>query len=69
MEIYDKQDSEYFEVWLTNEEQTQIDRSELTKQLLSDKADKRYKVVYFLSGAGELFSNTEGLLLMNLGCA
>ena len=69
MEIYDKQDNEYYEVWLTNEEQTQIDRSELTKQLLSEKADKRYKVVYFLSGSDDLFTNTEGLILMNLGCA
>lgn len=69
MEIYDKEDKGYFEVWLTNEEQLKVDRTELTRQLLSVKADKRYKVMYLLSGTGDLFANVEGLILTNLGCA
>ena len=69
MEVYDKKESGYYEVWLTNEEQSRIDRAELTERLLSEKPGKRYKVVYFLSGSDDLYPNTEKLILMNLGCA
>ncbi len=72
MEIYHKEDKEYIEVWLTNEEQETCDRKELTELLLSDltpKKRKKCKVVYFLSGKGDLFQCTENLLINNLGCA
>lgn len=69
MKIYDKLEKGYIEVWLTNEEQKIYDRAELTKQLLSETTVKRCKVVYFLSGNDDLYTNTEGLLLTNLGCA
>ncbi len=69
MKIYDKQEKGYIEVWLTNEEQKIYDRAELTKQLLSETTAKKCKVVYFLSGNDDLYTNTEGLLLTNLGCA
>lgn len=68
LEIYDKQDKGYIEVWLTNEEQQHCDRAELTKKLLSKVKSKKCKVVYFLSGQSDLFQCTEYLLTRNLGC-
>ena len=35
MEIYNKQNRGYIEVWLTNEEQQMYDRTELAERLLS----------------------------------
>lgn len=69
MEIYNKPDKGCIEVWLTNEEQQMYDREELTEQLLSKVTAKKCKVVFFLSGQGDLFQCTEGLLIKNLGCA
>jgi len=69
LEIYDKQKEKYYEVWMSNEEQLTLDRNVLARQLLSKKAGEEYKVVFFLSGEEDLYRNTEGLLLMNLGCA
>ena len=69
MEIYDKRKIGYIEVWLTKEEQEMYDRSELTRLLLKDVKEKKCMVMFFLSGKEELYNNTEGLLLKNLGCA
>ena len=69
MEIYDKKKQKYYEVWLTNSEQSEVDRNALSKQLLTQKKDKKYKVVFFMSGDDDLYRCTESLLLMNLGCA
>ena len=69
MEIYDKRKKGYIEVWLTKEEQEIYDRSELTRLLLKDVKEKKCMVIFFLSGKEELYNNTEGLLLKNLGCA
>ena len=66
MEIYDKQDKGYIEVWMTNEEQQICDRDKLKDLLLSDVKQKKCRVVFFLSGKDNLYQNTEGLLLMNL---
>ena len=68
MEILDKRDKGFIEVWLTNEEQETCDRAELTRQLLAGTTAKKCKVVYLLSGTEDLFTNTEGLLLKNLRC-
>lgn len=69
MEIYDKSSKGYIEVWLTNEEQEMYDRCELTDMiLLHYKASKKCRVVFFLSGHGDLFQCTENLLIKNLGC-
>ncbi len=65
LEIYNKQNKGYIEVWLTNEEQQMYDRAELTARLLSN-ANKKCKVVFFLSGGGDLFGCAEGLILRNL---
>ena len=69
MEIYDKRKKGYIEVWLTKGEQEIYDRSELTRLLLKDVKEKKCMVMFFLSGKEELYNNTEGLLLKNLGCA
>ena len=68
LEIYNKLDKGYIEVWLTNEEQQMYDRAELTEKLLSGINKKKCKVVFFLSGQGDLLCNTENLLIRNLGC-
>ena len=66
MEIVDKKDKGFIQVWLTNEEQAEYDRSELTRLLLSKAGSRKCRVVYFLSGSEELYPNIENLLLMNL---
>ena len=66
LEIVDKKDKGFIEVWLTNEEQAEYDRSELTQLLLSKAGSRKCRVVYFLSGSEELYPNVEKLLLMNL---
>ena len=68
MEIYNKTDKGIIEVWLTKNEQKNVDRKELTRRLLAEQNKKKVKVVFFLSGDEELYPNIEGLLLMNLGC-
>lgn len=69
MEIYNKEKDNYISVWMTREEQQLFDRRELTKFLLSRIQNSRYKVVFYLSGEGDLYSNTENLLVRNIGCA
>ncbi|MBQ4312358.1 MAG: hypothetical protein II773_12280 [Oscillospiraceae bacterium] len=69
MEIYNKENKGFIEVWLTNEEQKIYDRKELTERLLSDVSNKKCKVVFFLSGNDDLYSCTEGLLLRNISCS
>ena len=67
MEIQNKQDIGFIEVWMTNEDKEQYDRTELTKQILEHyHPGKKCKVVYFLSGDRDLEEQTEGLLSMNL---
>ncbi len=69
MEIYNKSNKGYIEVWLTNKEQQMYNRAELTEKLLSNVKAKKCKVVFFLSGQGDLFRCVENLLIKNLGCA
>ena len=69
LEIYNKEKDNYISVWMTREEQQLFDRRELTKFLLSRIQNSRYKVVFYLSGEGDLNSNTENLLVRNIGCA
>jgi len=67
LEIIDNKKAGFIEVWMTNEEQAEYDRTELTSLLLSKTNNKKCRVVFFLSGKEELFPNVEKLLLMNLG--
>ena len=69
MELYDKQNKGYIEVWLTNKEQELYDREELTKLILSKAGSSKCKVIFFLSGQCDLLKYTEDLLISNLGCA
>ena len=46
-----------------------FDRQALSDLLLSTVKNKKCKVVYFLSGNGDLYTNTENLLVRNIGCA
>ena len=66
MEIYNKQDKGYIEVWLTNKEQKLYDLNKLTAKILHDIENKKCKVVFYLSGQNDLLRNTEALLLTNL---
>lgn len=67
MEIYNKCDRGFIEVWMTNAEQEVIDRPTLAKQLLAAAGNPRKcKVVFFLSGQADLLEQTDGLLLRNL---
>lgn len=69
MEIYNKEKDNYISVWMTKEEQQLFDRQALTDMLLSTVRNKKCKVVYFLSGKGDLYTNTENLLVRNSYCA
>ena len=69
MEIYRKESDNYISVWMTKEEQQLFDRQELTDLLLSTVKNKKCKVAYFLSGKGDLYTNTENLIVRNIGCA
>ena len=69
VEIYRKESDNYISVWMTKEEQQLFDRQELTDLLLSTVKNKKCKVVYFLSGNGDLYTNTENLIVRNIGCA
>ena len=67
LEIYDRQEKGFIEVWMTKEEQQKYDRKELTHLILEQKqAGKKCKVAFLLSGEDDLFDCTESLLTMNL---
>ena len=66
MEICYNKDKRFISVWMTNEERKLYDRKKLTTQLLKDVDDPKCKVIFYLSGKGDLFENTKGLLLANL---
>ena len=63
MEICYNKDKRFILVWMTNEEQKFYDRKKLTTQLLKDVDNPKCKVIFYLSGKGDLFENTKGLLL------
>ena len=66
MEINRDKNRRFISVWMTNEEQELYDRKQLTARLLKNVDDPKWKVIFFLSGKGDLFENTEGVLLANL---
>lgn len=67
VELYDKRDQGFIEVWLTNAEQEQVDRAALAKQLLAEAGrPRKCKVVYFLSSSADLTRGMSGLLRKNL---
>lgn len=66
MEIYNKKKYGYIEVWLTNQEQEEIDRMALTQQILSNIQSKKCRVVFFLSGKEDIYKCTENLITSNV---
>lgn len=66
MEIYDNRAKGYISVWLTNKEQKEYDLRRLSSLLLSKADNSKCKIVFYLSGTEDLYTNTEGLLLANL---
>ena len=64
LEIYDKSNKGYIEVWLTNQEQQIYDRIKITEKIV--EKHKKCKVVFFLSGKDDLFRCTENLLTNNI---
>ena len=66
MEINRDKNRRFITVWMTNKEQELYDRKQLAAQLLKSVDDPKCKVIFYLSGKGDLFENTEGLLLANL---
>lgn len=65
MEIYKKPEKGFIEVWLTKQEQQEVDRKALTARLLEGQS-KKCKVIFYMSGERDLFDNIESLLLYNL---
>lgn len=68
MEIINKKEKGFIEVWMTNEEQNKFNREKLTHLLLTGNKTKKCMVVFYMSGNSNLLENTENLLISNLGC-
>lgn len=66
MEIYNKKKNGYIEVWLTNQEQEEIDRTELTQQILFNVQSKKCRIIFFLSGKEDIYKCTENLITSNV---
>ncbi|MBO7395665.1 MAG: hypothetical protein J6U16_06060 [Ruminococcus sp.] len=66
MEIINNGSKKPITVWLTNEEQEQLDLHQLTAQIRKSVQDPKRKVVYFLSGETDLYQATEDLLIENI---
>ena len=64
MEIY--HEPKFISVWMTKDEEKRYDRKQLTAQLLKNADDPKCKVIFYLSVKGDLFENTNGLLLANV---
>ena len=56
----------FISVWMTKDEEKRYDRKQLTAKLLKNVDDPKCKVIFYLSGKGDLFENTNGLLLANV---
>ena len=64
MEIY--HEPKFISVWMTKDEEKRYDRKQLTAQLLKNVDDPKCKVIFYLSGKGDLFENPNRLLLANV---
>lgn len=53
------------EIWLTRSERNDSEVRTLLEPLYAEYAAKKYRVVIFRSGAGDLLNNTESLILNN----
>ena len=65
MELQVKDSLKLVEIWLTRAERENASLRESFQPLFDGYSQKKYKVAVFLSGHGDLFYNTTGLLLHN----
>ena len=65
MELYIKDSLKIVEIWLTNTEKANVSLRESFKPLFKEYQQKKYKVVVFQSGQGDLLYDTAVLLLHN----
>lgn len=65
MEINILDSKKRVEIWLTSEDSNNKDVDETVKKMIKDYQSKRYFVVIFRSGTGNLLDNSELLLLHN----
>ena len=67
LEICKNNDNKIFEVWLTNAEKNDEAVRKRLKIIYAQGALEKYKVAVFESGNGDLYENTEHLLIQNMG--
>lgn len=67
MEVYKNDDIKVWEVWLTNAEKNDELLRKRLKTIYAQSALEKYKVAVFESGEGDLYENTEHLLIQNMG--
>lgn len=65
MEINILDSKKRVEIWLTSEDSNNKDVDETVKKMIKDYRSKKYFVVIFRSGTGNLLDNSELLLLHN----
>lgn len=64
MNILEK--SKIVEVWLTNEDQQNMEIESEVERICTEWSGRKYKIAVIRSGSGDLFTSAEGLLLNNL---
>ena len=65
VEIRIKDSDKIVEIWLTNSEKSNLAIHSSLKLIYAAYRTKKYKIAVFQSGEGNLFENTDGLLLHN----
>lgn len=65
MEINVIDEMKIVEIWLTNQDQKDDLVDEMVKNITKDYSGKKYKVVIFRSGNGDLYDCTESLIKKN----
>jgi len=58
--------SKIVEVWLTNEDQQNMEIESEVERICTEWSGRKYKIAVIRSGSGDLFTSAEGLLLNNL---
>ena len=67
LEICKNNDNKIFEVWLTNAEKNDEAIRKRLKTIYAEGVKDKFKVAVFESGDGDLYENTEHLLIQNMG--
>ena len=69
MQIHINDANRIAEVWLTNADQQDPSIQDALKPFFKEYKAKKYTVAVFKSGTGDLYNNTESLILHNLKSA